>query len=204
MEVQELGAGLWRWTAQHDEWGERVGCVYVETAEGVVLVDPLVPPQEPERFLESLDRDVARAGGAVDVLLTIFWHARSSRELAERYGARVWAPSRARAAAERRAGPVTPFRPGGELPGGFVPFAAARSGEVLLWLPQHRTLLAGDVLVGDEEGGLRLCPESWLGAATHADLRRALRPLLELPVERLLVSHGAPVREPAAALRALV
>ncbi len=40
---------------------------------------------------------------------------------------------------------------------------------------------------------LRLCPERWLGKPTHADLRTSLRPLLDLPVEHVLVSHGAPV-----------
>jgi hypothetical protein len=30
-------------------------------------------------------------------------------------------------------------------------------------------------------------------AATHEDLQRALRPLLELPVDLVLVSHGRPV-----------
>ena len=29
---------------------------------------------------------------------------------------------------------------------------------------------------------LRLCPERWLGKATHRDLRASLRPLLDLPV----------------------
>ena len=40
---------------------------------------------------------------------------------------------------------------------------------------------------------LRLCPERWLGAKTHEDLKASLRPLLELPVEQVLVSHGEPV-----------
>jgi hypothetical protein len=40
---------------------------------------------------------------------------------------------------------------------------------------------------------LRLCPERWLGAKTHDDLKASLRPLLELPVEQVLVSHGEPV-----------
>ncbi|HEY9456357.1 MAG TPA: hypothetical protein VIQ56_00485, partial [Gaiella sp.] len=43
-------------------------------------------------------------------------------------------------------------------------------------------------------GGVRLCPESWLPSGVgHAELRTALAPLLELPVERVLVSHGVPV-----------
>ena len=48
--------------------------------------------------------------------------------------------------------------------------------------------------VGAAGGGLRLCPESWLPEGKgHAELRAALRPLLDLPVERVLVSHGEPV-----------
>jgi hypothetical protein len=52
------------------------------------------------------------------------------------------------------------------------------------------------VLLGDADGGVRCCPESWLPAGVgHAELRAALAPLLELPVERVLVSHGTPVLE---------
>jgi hypothetical protein len=40
---------------------------------------------------------------------------------------------------------------------------------------------------------LRLCPERWLGSGTHDDVRAMLTPLLELPVEQVLVSHGEPV-----------
>jgi hypothetical protein len=73
----------------------------------VCLIDPLLPPEDPDRFWAALDRDVARAGGDVHVLLTVFWHGRSAAEMVARYGARLWAPSRAKAAVERRAGTVT-------------------------------------------------------------------------------------------------
>jgi hypothetical protein len=43
-----------------------------------------------------------------------------------------------------------------------------------------------------------MCPESWLPEGKgHAELAASLRPLLDLPVERVLVSHGAPVLEHA-------
>ena len=55
----------------------------------------------------------------------------------------------------------------------------------------------GDRILGAASGGLRLCPESWLGylpsGVTIAGLRELLRPLLELPIERVIVSHGEPV-----------
>ena len=45
MDVLEIAPGLWRWTGYHEEWKQNVGCVYCETQDGVVLVDPLVPPK---------------------------------------------------------------------------------------------------------------------------------------------------------------
>lgn len=195
MEVSQIDEGLWRWTAYHREWKEVVGCVYCETADGVVLIDPLVPPDEPDRFWRALDRDVERVGGDVHVLVTVFWHTRSAAAIVERYGARVWAPARGRQAIARRAGVVTDaYRPGDTLPGAVEAFPSGRAAEVVFWLREHRSLVPGDVLLGADGGGIRLCPSSWLPAGTTpADLARTLRLLLDLPIERVLVSHGTPV-----------
>jgi len=197
VDVLEVATGLWRWTAYHEEWKEDVGCVFCETADGVVLVDPLVPVGEEQRFWQALDRDVRRVGGEIQVLVTVFWHVRSTAAMVERYSARVWAPSTSRAAVERRSGIVTDvFRPGDALPGGIEAFRSARRTEVLFWIPQHAALVPGDVLIGDGAGGVRMCPESWLpGKTGHRELAESLRPLLELPVRRVLVSHGEPVVE---------
>ena len=207
MRVVELAPGLWRWTGWHDEWGQDVGCVYYERDGEVCVIDPLVPPEDSERFWAALDHDVGPVGGSVHVLITVFWHARSARDVVSRYGARLWAPSRAKAAVERRAGPVTdPFRVGASLPAGIVALASGRGTEVVYWLPRERVLVTGDVILGDAGGGIRFCPESWLPAGTgHRELRRALRPLLDLGVERIVVSHGEPVLERGgAALRLLL
>jgi glyoxylase-like metal-dependent hydrolase (beta-lactamase superfamily II) len=195
MDVTQIAAGLWRWTAYHEEWKEDVGCVYCETSDGVVLIDPLVPGDEAEHFWDALDRDVERVGGDVHVLVTVFWHTRSAAAMVERYGARVWAPTRGKQAIARRAGVVTDaYRPEDPLPGGVEPYRTGRAAEVVFWLPEHRALVTGDALLGDGHGGIRLCPASWLPeGATHATLAETLRPVLELPVERVLVSHGEPV-----------
>lgn len=197
MDVARIDSGLWHWTAYHEEWREDVGCVFCETDDGVVLVDPLVPPGEEEPFWRALDRDVGRAEGGVHVLVTVFWHVRSTAALVERYSARVWAPSSSRAAVERRSGVVTDvFRPGDQLPGSIGAFHTARRTEVVFWIPQHQALVPGDVLLADGASGVRMCPESWLPEKTgHPELSASLRPLLELPVRRILVSHGEPVLE---------
>ena len=80
----------------------------------------------------------------------------------------------------------------------------------MLWLPGPRALVPGDRLLGDDAGGVRLCPDSWLrylpSGMRRDDLRTALEPLLDLPVELVLVSHGEPVlRDGSAAIaRALI
>ena len=102
MKAEEIGAGLWRWVAFHEEWRKDVGCLYVETDESVCLIDPLVPADERDVFLRHLDADVARAGCPVHVLLTVYWHVRSAPELLERYGATLWAPARSVLPVERR------------------------------------------------------------------------------------------------------
>jgi len=196
MDVTRIDEGLWRWSTHYGEWGQDVGCLYVEAEDAVVLIDPLVPEErsEGERFWRALDRDVARAGVPVHVLVTVFWHTRSAARMAERYGARVHAMSGGRAAIARRAGEVHAYRSGTTLPGGIVALPTARSSEVIFWIPAHRALATGDVILGAEGGRLRLCPVSWLPSGIdHERLRDSLRPLLELPLDRVLVSHGEPL-----------
>jgi glyoxylase-like metal-dependent hydrolase (beta-lactamase superfamily II) len=178
MRVDELAPGLWRWTGLHPDWTpseggpegweQEVGCVYFEAPEAIVLFDPLIPPEDRERFLEALDRDVERATRPVLVLLTTESHVRSRDEIVERYGAAT-----------------------GALPTGVEAKDTQWYGEALYWLAEPRAVVAGDVLLGDGNGRVRLA-DSWLG--DHRDtVREALVPLLDLPIERVLVSHGEPV-----------
>jgi hypothetical protein len=90
------------------------------------------------------------------------------------------------------------FRPGETLAGGVVPHDAGRGGESVFWLPSHRALVAGDVLLGAGPGEARICPVSWLGGGrTVDDVRTALQPLLGLPVELLLLTHGDAIADGA-------
>ena len=181
MQLTEVAPGLRRWTAWHDEWQEDVGCLAVDTDDGLVLIDPLDPPRGLRR--------------PQHVLLTVHWHVRSTK------ARHVWAHQRAiRLLANRGVEVSHPITAGDPLPGGIRAFETARPGEVVYWMPRQRALAVGDVLLGAgakphaTDDPLRLCPERWLGGgATHDDLRESLAPLLELPVARVLVSHGKPV-----------
>jgi hypothetical protein len=179
----EITPGLRRWTAFHDHWEEDVGSLAVQTSDGLVLIDPIDPPSE--------------VAAADHVLITVYWHGRSTGTLGAK---RVWASARSERPLKSRGIEVTdPFRAGNALPGGIRAFQTARSAEVVYWLPDQRAVVVGDVLLGagakprPTSDPLRLCPQRWLGKGTHDDLRSTLRPLLDLPVERVLVSHGEPI-----------
>jgi len=174
VEVQELAPGLWRWTVRHPTFddpalGTNVGCVYAEAEDAIVLIDPLVPEQddERERFLRALDRDVDRLGRPVAILLTCSWHARTAAELRERYE-------------------TTDAQPAD-----VVSYAVA-DDEVIFWLPRHRAVVAGDVLLGI--GGLRRCPDAWVAERGGVDLlMTTLREVAALDVELVLPAHGEPI-----------
>jgi hypothetical protein len=176
MRVDEVAAGLWCWTGEHpdwtpeSDWPQEVGCVYFEAPDAVLLLDPLIPPEDRVRFLEALDRDVERAAKPVAVLLTTESHTRSRDELVERYGAET-----------------------GTSPEGVERRDTTWYGEVLYWLAEPRAIVTGDAVLGGGEAGVRLADE-WLGEDRER-VRGALLPLLELPVERVLVTHGEPVLE---------
>jgi glyoxylase-like metal-dependent hydrolase (beta-lactamase superfamily II) len=213
VQVTRLADGLWRWTALHpdwkpgdggpDGWEQEVSCVYLEAPDHVVLVDPLVPGDERGRFYEALDRDVERAGRPVAIAITCESHGRSAAELRERYDAEVWAPAGAVGVTQA---PVTrPFAPGDRLPGGLDALDVGFPAEVLLWIPAHATLVAGDAILGTLDG-LRRCPDSWLPRAlAPARFVELLSRVLRLPVERVVPTHGDPVEQDAqAALRAAI
>ena len=78
MELDELAPGLWRWD----------NSLYVERPDAVVLIDPVVPAGEEERFFRALDRDVERLGLPGVVLLTD--RVLDADVFVERYGAEVF------------------------------------------------------------------------------------------------------------------
>jgi hypothetical protein len=191
MELAALAPGLWRWSAGHPEWeagrgwDRVVNCYCAETDDATLLVDPLV-----ERW-EELDAVVARRGRPVDVLLSRAGHFRSSKEAHHRYGAPVWGHERARG---RLRSDYRVVGLGEKLPGGarVLEYRQVYDGTPL-YLPSHRALVPGDIVVSIE-GALRV----WWVAENEGELRElrdehvpSLRPWLELAIEHVLVSHGA-------------
>jgi len=179
------------WFAPHpawapgEDWDEEVPVVRYETDDEVALIDPFLPRDD------SFDPH----GKRVQVLLTQPAHYRGTADFVERYGASVWVPPRAEW--RRRPNPATTD----ELPRGVE--AIELDGEqqqVVFFIPEHATLISGDVLSGT---GGRL--HVFVDEADAARLLPALDTLGELAIERVIIPHGDPIlSEGAARIRAAV
>jgi glyoxylase-like metal-dependent hydrolase (beta-lactamase superfamily II) len=190
--MEQLRPGLYTWTASHPEWkpGEggpegweqEVRSYAYDGGDVLVLLDPQSPPARTEQLA---------AGKDVAVVLTCSWHGRSADDLVGRLAATVHFPE------AEDGGPGATYRAGDTLPGGIEAKGALFPGEALLWIPEHGALVAGDLLINRPEG-LRAPPDSWLPEGlTREALRESLQPLLELPVELVLPTHGDPVTDRA-------
>jgi glyoxylase-like metal-dependent hydrolase (beta-lactamase superfamily II) len=197
--VRELQAGLWHWRAPHPEWqpsagvwdgwGPEVSCYAIDDGERLLLFDPLALPAELEELGDS--RETA-------IVITNAWHERDARDLAERLGAEVFVPppdgpgrlrGRQYAAGDRLPGGVEAH------PGTEPPF------DHMLWIESRRAVIIGDSLI-DNGTGLTLF-DRWIPKdQTREQVLERLRPLLELPIEIVLPTHGEPT-DRAALERAL-
>jgi glyoxylase-like metal-dependent hydrolase (beta-lactamase superfamily II) len=94
---------------------------------------------------------------------------------------------------------LEPVEPESELPGGLVALYDGRGrNETPLWLPEQRALVFADALTAPS-GELRVWATPWHEERTLP----ALRKLLELPFEHVIVPHGDPVHNRAAYEQAL-
>jgi glyoxylase-like metal-dependent hydrolase (beta-lactamase superfamily II) len=154
------------------------------------------------------------AGRETAIVLTAPWHERDAESLVERLGAPVYTPLPDSAqylmdtygiSAERAGdgspdvvwllrehrGEAHPYSPGDRLPFGADVFAGHKVNDAVLWVESHHAVISGDTLV-DFGDGLEI-NERWLPpGATREEIAAGLRPLLELPVEHVLATHGGP------------
>jgi glyoxylase-like metal-dependent hydrolase (beta-lactamase superfamily II) len=200
VEFTDVAPGLWLWRQRYPDWRPEVGWEPVVTSTNVVcggetaVLDALVPEDDADALWERLD---ARPPTLAVVLKPD--HVRDVDAIVRRYAVPAFGPW----LFWRQNIPETelePIQPGTTLPGGMVALHDGRGrNETPLWVPEHRTIVFADALTAQGDGVLRVWGTPW-----HADrVLPALRELLELPFERVIVSHGRPVHDRAAFERAL-
>jgi glyoxylase-like metal-dependent hydrolase (beta-lactamase superfamily II) len=197
--VREVRSGVWHWEARHPEWNERqwwgpeVSSYAIDDGARLVLFDPLLPPAELDKLAE--ERDTA-------IVLTCPWHRCDAEALATRYGAPLYVPPPD--AGDPRPVDGTVFREGDRLPVGVEAFPGMEPNDLVLWIESHGSLVAGDTLQ-DRGNGLQFLGELTNNVPAGFDTKQilqAMQPLLALPVEIVLLTHGAPA-DRAALERAL-
>ena len=209
--MREVATGLWHWQAPHaqwrstEPWGPEVSSYAIDDGERLLLFDPLAVPGNIEEL--AADREGA-------IVLTNPWHERDSRDLVERLGLPVYTPLPDTAqyimekwglTAEQVGdgspdvvwllkegiGEARPYAAADRLDVGVEAFPGQKPNDMVLWIESHRTVIAGDTLV-DFGNGLEINPR-WLSPdMTRERVVEGLRPLLDLPVEHMLATHGVP------------
>lgn len=210
--MKELAPGLHRWTARHPDWhpgegdgfGAEVASFALAAGDDLLLIDPLVPDDEPA-LLDAL----ADAASKTYILITIGYHVRSAAALSARYDAPIHGPAQAGQRLESKA--FTLLEPGTTAPAGVLAHAIGRPrrGETPLWLPSHDAIAFGDALVTTPDGDLRMWCQEKVDDRRRAFYRDrfapTLDPLIARQPARVLPTHGAPVLAGGAeALRAAV
>lgn len=210
--MTELQKGLWHWKAPHPDWessepwDQYVSSYAIDDGKHLLLFDPLAVPGELKAL--AADRETA-------IVLTCPWHERDSRSLVERFGMPVYTPLPDTAedlmrmfgiSAEQAGdgspdlrwllrenkGEAHPYTPGDSLPFGIDVLPGHRPNDVVLWIESHQAVICGDTLV-DFGRGLEINLRWRQEPGAREEIIEGLRPLLELPVEHMLATHGGPM-----------
>jgi glyoxylase-like metal-dependent hydrolase (beta-lactamase superfamily II) len=219
--VRELGPGLWHWQAPHPEWrstepwDENVSSYAIDDGKQLLLFDPLGVPRELVEL--AAKREAA-------IVLTAPWHERDSESLVAQLGLPVYTPLPDSAQylmdtygiTAEQAGEGSPdvvwllrenkgearvYSSGDRLPFGADVFPGHKPNDTVHWVESKHAVILGDTLV-DFGRGLEI-NERWLRpGVTREEIAAGLRPLLDLPVEHVLATHGGPT-DRAALERAL-
>ena len=219
--MRELQTGLWHWQAPHPDWeptepwSREVSSYAIDEGKRLLLFDPLGVPGEIEEL--AAERETA-------IVLTCPWHERDTQSLVERLGVPVFAPppetqedlmEKFGITAEQAAGGSPDLRwlkesntlekhwvfAGDRLPVGVEAFLGKDPKDLVLWIESQRAVIAGDSLA-DFGQGLEISVRWLREGVTREEVAQEMRPLLELPVEHVLPTHGAPT-DRAALERAL-
>jgi hypothetical protein len=197
--VHDVAPGLWLWRQPHpawtegDDWEPEVASFAVVSRGVSIVLDPLAPPPGAREVWERIE---ARPPEAIVVLKPD--HIRDVDLFVRWYGAEAYGPQ----LYWRDGVPRTELRlvrPGDELPGGLQAHDDGRlTLETPLYLPEQRALVFADGLTAPG-GTLRAWATPWHEERTLP----ALRALLALDFEHVLVSHGEPVHDREAFVAAL-
>lgn len=199
--ITDLAPGLWIWRARHpfwtreDDYPEVVTSTCVKSGKEIIVIDPLSPALDCIGLWERLDSSPPTVA-----VITMPDHVRDIDMFVRRYGAKPFGP-RFFFPDQVPNTEIQPVVAENELPGRLLPLFDARGrAETPIYIPEQRFIVFGDAMT-ERNGVLRVWDSPW-------HLKReipALRDMLRLPFERIIISHcdESPVHTRAEFERAL-
>lgn len=200
--MRELRPRVWHWQSPHPDWDkeqswwpELVSSYGIKLGTDFVLFDPLSVPDELRKPATAVvltapyhDRDARRLGLPVHTPPADTWE-----DWVEKFEVD---PDQVRGMesddlAWLRAGEGEGyFHSTGAWPFGITAYAGREDNDLIFWLPSINSIVTGDSLSNFGEGlNIQLGGRKHV---THDEVRRRLRPLLDLPIELVLPAHGEP------------
>ena len=177
-------------------------CYVLNCPEGLVLVDTGMQPSAVDKIGAELE-SVGKAWGDVDLVLLTHKHGDHIRNLPkvkELTGAEVMSHEGDSGDIQSQTGvDVKGLKHGAALPycGGIevIHVPGHSEGNCCYYLPQKKTVIAGDTIFGDAEGNLEAPPERYCLDAEQAS--REIRRLLDYDFDALFITHGKNTMENA-------
>jgi hypothetical protein len=193
VEVRDVAPGLWLWRQAHwewrtgDDWEPEVASFVIESGGEVVLLDPLAPPPigGAEVYRRLLERPptrvvVLKPDHVRDVDLFCHWYRIPA------HGPRLYFRN------DVPRVEMDGLLPDEVIPGGLVALEDGRGGlERPIYAPQQRAIVFADGMTAPAAVGGEL--RIWWTPMLERQTKPALRAMLELDFEWVLVSHGEPV-----------
>ena len=199
--MREVRPGVWHWQAPHPDWSEEewwpeiVSSYAIDLGDEFLLFDPLAVPDELRERATAVvltapyhERDARRLGLPVYTPPADTW-----QDWVEKFGVD---PEKVRGMESDdlkwlRAGELEGhFHGPGDWPFGIHAYAGREDNDLILWVPAVGALVCADTLSDFGEG-----MDIHLGGRTHVtkeQIAERLQPLLDLPVELVLPTHGEP------------
>lgn len=183
--MEEILPDIYTWHWFSEPHGYDFNGYFIQLAGANICIDPV---ELHDDVLEEL-----ASFGVARILLTNRNHSRAANRVRARTGARTAihpadAPHARSQGTEldeelhvgNKVGPLTVVTAAGKSP-----------GEIVLYWPERKIVVVGDVVIGDPPGGCKLLPDKVVDDPPR--LRQSVRELLALDFDILLTGDGAPI-----------
>ena len=197
--IRDVAAGLWIWRAEHPDWAPHVGwdpavtSTCVQSGGEVGVIDALVPEPGADAVWRRLDD---RPPTTAVVLKPD--HVRDVDRIVQHFGARAF--GRASSGATTSPRPTSSrSSPGASCRAAWLRSTTGAAGTKRRSGSLSSARSSSPTPLTERGGALRVWGTPW-----HEErVLPALRAILDLPFEHVIVAHGEPVHDRAAFERAL-